>query len=128
MAFSSFFSSLLPVVHGDAPEEVPTKAEEPQSEPVKEEEPEAEPEKEDEKQDEPAAEPEPEEEEPEDVGRFSSGCVLKVTDGIRQVHPHIREECQQSAKCASFTKHFEHCQEKVHAGKGFKAEDCVEEL
>lgn len=109
MAFSSFFSALLPVVHGDAPEEVPNKAEKPEPEPVKEEEPEAEPEKEEEKQDEPAAGPE-EEEEPEDA------------------HPHIREECQNSAKCASLTQHFEHCQEKVNAGKGFKGEDCVEEL
>jgi hypothetical protein len=25
-------------------------------------------------------------------------------------------------------KHFEHCQEKVEAGEGFKGEDCVEEL
>ncbi|PFH48198.1 hypothetical protein AMATHDRAFT_66096 [Amanita thiersii Skay4041] len=53
---------------------------------------------------------EEEEEEPEDV------------------HPTIREECQKSAKCAALTKHFEHCQEKVMEGKGFKGEDCVEEL
>ncbi|KAM6493578.1 Non-heme 11 kDa protein of cytochrome bc1 complex [Amanita muscaria] len=44
------------------------------------------------------------------------------------IHPAIREECQASAKCAALTKHFEHCQEKVQEGKGFKGEDCVEEL
>ncbi|ESK96466.1 ubiquinol-cytochrome c reductase complex 17 kd protein [Moniliophthora roreri MCA 2997] len=57
-----------------------------------------------------AAEEEAEEEEPEDE------------------HPKIREECQNSAKCAQLTKHFEHCQEKVRGGEGFKGEDCVEEL
>lgn len=57
-----------------------------------------------------AAEEEEEEDEPEDP------------------HPAIREECQNSAKCAQLAKHFEHCNEKVHDGKGFKGEDCVEEL
>ncbi|KAF4611529.1 hypothetical protein D9613_003609 [Agrocybe pediades] len=57
----------------------------------------------------PAAEEE-EEEEPEDL------------------QPVIREECKASAKCAALTKHFEHCQEKVQSGQGFKGEDCVEEL
>jgi hypothetical protein len=45
-----------------------------------------------------------------------------------KLHPVIREECKESSKCASLAKHFEHCQEKVHAGQGFKHEDCVEEL
>ncbi|KAF5314368.1 hypothetical protein D9619_011948 [Psilocybe cf. subviscida] len=53
---------------------------------------------------------EEEEEEPEDV------------------HPVIREECKETSKCAPLTKHFEHCQEKVANGEGFKGEDCVEEL
>ncbi|KAG5717051.1 hypothetical protein E4T56_gene1417, partial [Termitomyces sp. T112] len=44
------------------------------------------------------------------------------------LHPQIREETQRSAKCAKLTKHFEHCQEKVSSGQGFKGEDCVEEL
>ena len=43
-------------------------------------------------------------------------------------HPAIREECKESAKCAALAKHFEHCQEKVQSGQGFKGEDCVEEL
>ena len=72
MTLSSFLSAFLPVVHGDAPAEVPITAEE--SQPVKEDEPaqaeEAETEKEDEKQDEQAEPAEEEEEEPEDVGRF----------------------------------------------------------
>ncbi|KAJ8508700.1 hypothetical protein ONZ45_g9068 [Pleurotus djamor] len=41
--------------------------------------------------------------------------------------PALREECQ-SGKCAALAKHFEHCQEKVQSGQGFKGEDCVEEL
>ena len=124
MTLSSFLSAFLPVVHGDAPVEVPITAEE--SQPVKEE---AEPEKEDEKQDEQAdSQPAEEEEEPEDVGRFLFLCIFDVTDCVRQIHPQIREGCKQSAKCANLSKHFEHCQEKVHAGKGFKGEDCVEEL
>lgn len=45
-----------------------------------------------------------------------------------QIHPEIREDCKNSAKCAALAKHFEHCQEKVQAGEGFKGEDCVEEL
>ena len=45
-----------------------------------------------------------------------------------KLHPAIREECKESSKCAALAKHFEHCQEKVHAGQGFKHEDCVEEL
>lgn len=43
-------------------------------------------------------------------------------------HPIIREECKESPKCVPLVKHFEHCQEKVLGGKGFKGEDCVEEL
>ncbi|KAJ3866015.1 Non-heme 11 kDa protein of cytochrome bc1 complex [Lentinula novae-zelandiae] len=43
-------------------------------------------------------------------------------------HPAIRDECQNSPKCAPLLKHFEHCQEKVQAGEGFKGEDCVEEM
>ncbi|KAI9463913.1 hypothetical protein F5148DRAFT_188858 [Russula earlei] len=56
------------------------------------------------------AEAEAEEEEPEDI------------------HPKLREEAQESPKCKSATQHFHHCQEKVQSGKGFKHEDCVEEM
>ena len=51
-----------------------------------------------------------------------------MTTGYMQIQPVIRDECKASAKCAALTKHFEHCQEKVQAGEGFKGEDCVEEL
>ncbi|KAF8956755.1 hypothetical protein BDZ97DRAFT_1907046 [Flammula alnicola] len=44
------------------------------------------------------------------------------------LQPVLREECKASAKCAALTKHFEHCQEKVQSGQGFKGEDCVEEF
>lgn len=50
------------------------------------------------------------------------------THSCLQLQPALREECKESAKCAALTKHFEHCQEKVQSGKGFKHEDCVEEL
>ncbi|TBU24919.1 ubiquinol-cytochrome C reductase hinge domain-containing protein [Dichomitus squalens] len=64
-----------------------------------------------ESQEEPAKEPqEEEEEEPEDI------------------LPALQEECTESAKCAPLAQHFAHCEEKVHAGEGYKGEDCVEEL
>ncbi|OBZ74801.1 hypothetical protein A0H81_05645 [Grifola frondosa] len=62
------------------------------------------------KEEETPQEEEAEEEEPEDV------------------MPAIVDECEQSAKCAPLLKHFQHCEEKVNAGEGFKGEDCVEEL
>ncbi|KAJ8592367.1 hypothetical protein M405DRAFT_859809 [Rhizopogon salebrosus TDB-379] len=95
MSVSSFFSSFLNTVHGDAPEE-----KQPESEPKEEEVAEAE-------------EPSKESEE---------------TEEVEDIHPVILEECKNSAACASLTRHFEHCQEKVQSGHGFKGEDCVEEL
>jgi len=63
------------------------------------------------KEEEPAEEEEEEEEdEPEDP------------------QPVLREECQNSAKCTPLKQHFEHCQEKIHNGQGYKGEDCVEEM
>ncbi|TCD60085.1 hypothetical protein EIP91_010770 [Steccherinum ochraceum] len=59
---------------------------------------------------EPAAAEEEEEVEPEDI------------------MPEIVEECKQSKACATATKHFVHCEEKVNAGKGYEHEDCVEEF
>ena len=44
-----------------------------------------------------------------------------------QLHPVVRDECKEK-KCVKLAKHFEHCQEKVQGGEGFKGEDCVEEL
>ncbi|KAI0633158.1 hypothetical protein C8Q77DRAFT_1158568 [Trametes polyzona] len=64
-------------------------------------------------QEEPQEEPqeeEAEEEEPEDV------------------LPALQEECEQTAKCKPLLEHFQHCEEKVNAGEGFKGEDCVEEF
>jgi len=100
MSLSSFLSSFLPVAHADAPAEK-------EEEPKEEEAPESESESESEEKEEPAEE---EEEEPEDI------------------LPGLREECEQSAKCAPATKHFQHCEEKVNAGQGYKHEDCVEEF
>ena len=103
MSLSSFFSSFLPTVYADAPEE----KEESKDDAKEEEQPE------DNAEDasaEAEEKEEEEEEEPEDP------------------HPDIREECKATSKCAPLTKHFEHCQEKVNAGEGYKGEDCVEEL
>ncbi|KAF8222540.1 hypothetical protein L208DRAFT_595377 [Tricholoma matsutake] len=58
----------------------------------------------------------------------SEAAPVEEPEEPEDLHPIIREECKQSAKCAALTKHFEHCQEKVHAGQGFKGEDCVEEI
>ncbi|RSH95369.1 hypothetical protein EHS25_000456 [Saitozyma podzolica] len=56
-----------------------------------------------------APEEEEEEEEPEDIA------------------PAIREQCQ-TTECVQPAKHFQHCADKVEAGKGWHGEDCVEEL
>lgn len=97
---ASFFSSLFPTAYADAPEE---KEEEQPKEQEEEE-------SKDEGEGEEGGEAEEEEEEPVDPAEA------------------LREECQNSSKCASLTKHFQHCQEKVSSGQGFKGEDCVEEL
>lgn len=34
----------------------------------------------------------------------------------------------ESSKCVPLTRHFQHCEEKIQEGKGYKGEDCVEEL
>ncbi|KAI0350536.1 hypothetical protein OH77DRAFT_1524800 [Trametes cingulata] len=98
MSLSSLFSSFFPVVHADAPEDKEVK-----QEPAQEEEPQEEPQEE-------AEEAEEEEEEPEDP------------------LPALQEECEQTAKCAPLVKHFQHCEEKVNAGEGYKGEDCIEEF
>jgi len=41
--------------------------------------------------------------------------------------PAIRDHCAETT-CAEAKHHFEHCEEKVKSGKGFKGEDCTEEL
>ncbi|KAF8064443.1 Non-heme 11 kDa protein of cytochrome bc1 complex [Lyophyllum atratum] len=97
-SISSFFSSFLPVVYADS-EEKPEQAEES-----------PEPQQEEADAEEPKEEEGGEEKDPEDP------------------HPIIREECKETPKCAPFVKHFEHCQEKVSSGHGFKGEDCVEEF
>ncbi|KAJ3872146.1 Non-heme 11 kDa protein of cytochrome bc1 complex [Lentinula edodes] len=99
-SITSFFSSFLPTIQAEAPAEEKQKP----ADVVKESE------KEEASAGEEKEEEEEEEEEPEDS------------------HPALRDECQNSAKCAPLLKHFEHCQEKVQAGEGFKGEDCVEEI
>lgn len=74
---------------------------------------------------EPAEEEEPE---PEDVRCRRRRPRCQLTRSCCQVHPAIREECKESKDCASATKHYQHCQEKVEAGEGAKHENCVEEM
>ncbi|KAI0341130.1 hypothetical protein BDW22DRAFT_1430280 [Trametopsis cervina] len=100
MSLSSLFSSFIPTIYADAPEEKPEAKSEPEE--AEQEEPQAEASE--------AAEEEEEEEEPEDV------------------LPALQEEAKESAACAAATKHFAHCQEKVGAGEGFHGETCVEEF
>ncbi|KAG6852863.1 hypothetical protein C0991_008498 [Blastosporella zonata] len=68
------------------------------------------------------------EKEPETEVETAKPAEEEEEEEPEDIHPTLREECQQSAKCAQLTKHFEHCQEKVQSGQGFKGEDCVEEL
>jgi ubiquinol-cytochrome c reductase subunit 6 len=123
MTISSFLSTMFPTIHNDAPEDkVPTDEETTEAEIEIETEIDA-----DSSSDEP--------DEPEDV----SSCFLtslryvilaKNVCDIQTVqeHPIITEECKETPKCAPLAEHFQHCQEKIESGKGFKGEDCVEEL
>ncbi|KAG2034208.1 ubiquinol-cytochrome C reductase hinge protein-domain-containing protein [Suillus americanus] len=63
-----------------------------------------------------------------EAGEPSKGSEEEEEVEVEDIHPIIMEECKNSAACASLTRHFEHCQEKVQSGQGFKGEDCVEEL
>jgi ubiquinol-cytochrome c reductase subunit 6 len=115
MTFSSFFSSLVETIHADAPEEQKVSVADSQD------------------GDSADAQSEPEEEEePEDVCSLLFFLLVGVVAEPRflnpQIHPTLREEAQESSKCKAATQHFLHCQEKVQSGKGFKHEDCVEEM
>jgi len=113
MSISSFFSSLVGPLHADAPEEAKISEAQPQEEVV-------------------AVEADEDEEEPEDVRLpvlFVRGAFpLSQVFWACQIHPQLREEAQESPKCKAAAQHFFHCQEKVQSGKGFKHEDCVEEM
>ncbi|KAJ3522879.1 hypothetical protein NMY22_g11694 [Coprinellus aureogranulatus] len=68
-----------------------------------------------------------EEEKPEQPEAEEQQQEEEEEEEPEDIHPVIREECKEK-KCAQLAKHFEHCQEKVQSGQGFKGEDCVEEL
>jgi len=104
MSLATFLSSFLPTASCDAPPEKEENEQVTSNEDSGEEEEESK-----------DKEEEPQEEEEED-------------DEPEDIMPAIREECANSGKCVQFTKHFDHCQEKVEAGEGFKGEDCVEEM
>jgi ubiquinol-cytochrome c reductase subunit 6 len=109
-------SSIVGAIYADAPQEQSLQTAESQEEPP------ADPETE--------VQPEPEEEDPEDVRFFLFLFAFLIQSHILnlQIHPTLREEAQESSKCKAAAQHFFHCQEKVLSGKGFKHEDCVEEM
>lgn len=114
MSLSSFFSSFVGTLHADAPEESKISEAEPQ-----------------EVEEVVAEVVEVEEDDPEDVRSLHRrwGFVTEHrTVPCVQIHPQLREEAQESSKCKAAAHHFFHCQEKVQSGKGFKHEDCVEEM
>ncbi|KAN0129456.1 Non-heme 11 kDa protein of cytochrome bc1 complex [Lactarius tabidus] len=66
--------------------------------------------------------------EPQEVEDVVVEVVEVEEDEPEDIHPQLREEAQESSKCKAAAHHFFHCQEKVQSGKGFKHEDCVEEI
>jgi ubiquinol-cytochrome c reductase subunit 6 len=109
MSLSSSFSSLVGTLYADAPEEQKVPDAESQ-----------------------ADAPANAEEEPEDVRLLLFLQLLPFVPELHllnaQIHPKLREEAQESSKCKATAQHYFHCQEKVQSGKGFKHEDCVEEM
>lgn len=67
-------------------------------------------------------------EEVEEEGAKDEGAQEEEEEEPEDIHPQIRTECEDNPKCAGPKRHFEHCQDKVREGRGFKGEDCVEEL
>jgi len=114
---STLFSYLSTPIYADAAAEE-SKSDEGKNEKSKEAEVESKEEDSDdsEKKDDEGKEEEPEEEEEEEE------------DEPEDLQPVLREECQNSAKCGPLKHHFEHCQEKIQNGQGYKGEDCVEEM
>ncbi|QRV85270.1 ubiquinol-cytochrome C reductase hinge protein [Ceratobasidium sp. AG-Ba] len=80
----------------------------------------------------PTAYAEEEQEKAQDESKEEGGeegaAAEEEEDEPEDIAPALREECTQSAACAGFDKHFQHCTEKVTSGQGYKGEDCVEEL
>merc|ERR1712014_17882 len=97
-SFSSFFTSLLPSARADEPQEEEDKSDDNAGGDDSGDAEETEAGGDDEEEEE-------EEEEPEDI------------------YPEIREKCAESKECINLKHHFEHCSEKVQAGKGHKGED-----
>ncbi|KAJ7046280.1 hypothetical protein C8F04DRAFT_1323174 [Mycena alexandri] len=102
----SFISSFFPTTHADSDDSKSDDSSKDESAPEVGDDAEAK----DDGEGEGGAAEEEEEEEPEDAA------------------PGIRDACAARAECAPMKHHFEKCQEKIEAGKGFKGEECVEEL
>ncbi|GFZ47501.1 hypothetical protein JCM24511_05245 [Saitozyma sp. JCM 24511] len=75
----------------------------------------------------PAEEGDKEEEESEDKGDDAPEEEEEEEEEPEDIAPAIREQCQ-TTECVQPAKHFQHCADKVEAGKGWHGEDCVEEL
>jgi len=115
---STLFTYLTPSIHADDAAASDTKPEEEKNEKSQPEDVEAQSADDSGKEgDDKEGEKEKEEEEEEEED-----------DEPEDVQPVLREQCQSSARCAPLKHHFEHCQEKVNNGQGFKGEDCVEEM
>ncbi|KAF5357434.1 hypothetical protein D9757_008421 [Collybiopsis confluens] len=108
-SITSFFSSFLPTIQADAAAEDKPAEEKPT-------------------EDEPQAKSEAESSEEEPAEKAEKAEEAEEEEEPEDEHSAIREECKNTEKCAPLVKHFEHCQEKVEGGKGFKGEDCVEEM
>ncbi|KAJ7729184.1 hypothetical protein B0H16DRAFT_1893951 [Mycena metata] len=61
-------------------------------------------------------------------GGGEGGAAEEEEEEPEDAAPGIRDACAARAECAPMKHHFEKCQEKIEAGKGFKGEECVEEL
>ncbi|KAJ7724646.1 Non-heme 11 kDa protein of cytochrome bc1 complex [Mycena metata] len=57
-----------------------------------------------------------------------AGAAEEEEEEPEDAAPGIRDACAARAECAPMKHHFEKCQEKIEAGKGFKGEECVEEF
>ncbi|KAF8305836.1 Non-heme 11 kDa protein of cytochrome bc1 complex, partial [Clavulina sp. PMI_390] len=67
-------------------------------------------------------------EESEDKASDEAPAEEEEEDDPEDIAPALREECEVTPACSGYKKHFDHCTETVNDGKGFKHEDCVEEL
>ncbi|KAH7101502.1 hypothetical protein BKA62DRAFT_618593 [Auriculariales sp. MPI-PUGE-AT-0066] len=76
----------------------------------------------------PSARNDEKEEEPPKGEQADAPAEEEEAPEPEDVHPVVRQECQESAECSKVAHHYQHCQDKVNAGEGAKGENCIEEL